>query len=449
MFGIKFRKINIMKITMGLLALLLAALPTACTPMVPPESALPTMATPTDLPAAASTATSAPTNLPTPTCTSILDYNGIFLKALRTNKTGCLPDKTGEGIGLYVYDLDNDQQLVSINADVPFLFASAFKGPVLVYFLESCKKYWDTSSPEWNSYFQDVDTTNNIGWYSSEEYRNKLVAYLSQVSNWGTIENFAVTNQASMIGKAGPLDRRYFILAPVYDMVTQSNSFAAGLVLNFVYENCLAGQSIGPAEQVCGGSNAITEFNFWFNEFSQIKYENGEQRGGLYSFDVVTTIDQNGHANSTRMPTYGQVDRCANLNAFLGCPSDASVRNAWTARDLFRFYYALFHMDDETVKAAAMGILEIDAPSISRGYLKNMARKMNAEAMSKNGYSGFVFADAGIMEYQGHFYVISTLSYNAVGSMNALYGQYDGSGNPIGDGKGLLQELIEGNLIPG
>jgi hypothetical protein len=438
-----------MKIRMGLLAFMLAVLPAACTPTTSAEPALPANATPTDLPAAASTFTSASTNPPTPTCTSVPDYNGILQKALPTNKTSCLPDKTEEGIGLYVYDLDNDQELVSINADVPFLFASAFKGPVLIYFLANCRKYWNTASPEWNSYFQDVKAANDIGWYASEEYRNKLVAYLSQVSDWGTIENFSVSNRASTNGNAGPLDRRYFILAQVYNMVTQSSSYAAGLVLNFVHENCLAGQSIGPIEQQCGGSNAITEFNHWFNEFSQIKYENSEPRRGLYSFDIVTTVDENGNRSDARMPTYGLVDDCVNPDVFLDCASGSSARNAWTARDLFKFYDSLFNLDDETVRSAAMGILEIDAPSISRGYLKNMARVMNAEVMSKNGYSGLVFADAGIMEYRGRFYVISTLSYNAVGSMNALYGQYDGSGNPIGVGKGLLQELIDGSLIPG
>jgi len=437
-----------MKIKTALLAFMLAALPASCMPVATTELALPTVAVPTDLPPATSTSTSAPTNIPSPTCTSIPGYNDIFLEALGTDETSCLPDKTRQGIGLYVYSLDSDQELVSINADVPFLFASAFKGPVLVYFLKSCKKYWGTTIPEWNGYFQDMDAANNIDLYSSEEYKDKLVAYLSDVTNWDSIESFSVTNRASVNGEAGLLDQRYFILAQVHNMVTQSNNVAAGLVLNFVYENCLADQSTDPIEQECGSSNAITEFNHWFNEFSHIEYEDGEQRRGLYSFDIVTSIDENGYAYDTRMPTYGLVDNCAVRNAFLDCSSDFPSRKAWTARDLFKFYYSLFHMDDETVKAAAMGILKIDEPGIARGYLKNMARKMNAEVMSKNGVSGFVFADAGIMEYQGHFYVISTLSYNAVRSMVALYGQYNTSGDPVGDEKGLLQELIESSLIP-
>jgi hypothetical protein len=66
--------------------------------------------------------------------------------------------------------------------------------------------------------------------------------------------------------------------------------------------------------------------------------------------------------------------------------------------------------------------------------------------VSKNGYSGFILADAGIMKVQGHFYIVVTLSYDAVNSMEALYGRYNASGDPAGNLKGLLQDLLEGNL---
>jgi beta-lactamase class A len=437
-----------MKIKTALLAFMLAAMAASCMQVATPELVQPTAAMPTDHPPATSTSPSTLTNVPSPTCTRIPSYNDSFLKALGTDGLQCLPDKTRQGIGIYVYNLDSDQALVSINPDVPFQFASAFKGPVLVYFLKSCKKYWDTTSPEWNGYFKDMNGAKNIEWYTSEEYKNKLVTYLSDVTNWETIESFSATNRASVNGETGLEDQRYLILAQVHNMVTQSDNVAAGLVLNFVYENCLVDQSIDPIEQECGSSNAITEFNQWFDEFSRIEYEDGEQRRGLYNFDVVTNIDENGKSYDIRMPTYGLVDNCAIQNAFKDCSSVFPPQKAWTARDLFKFYYSLFHVEDETVKAAGMGILKIDEPGNSRGYLKNMARKMNAKVMSKNGISGAVLADAGIMEYKGHFYVISTLSYNAVSPMIALYGQYNTSGDPVGDEKGLLQELIESSLLP-
>jgi hypothetical protein len=436
-----------MKIRATFLALMFMLIPISCVPVKTPEPERATRAVTPDLLPPIATSTSNPTANPSPTCTLLPDYAGIFREALGTNGMQCLPDKTKQGIGLYVYDLDNEQELAAINADVPFLFASAFKGPLLVYFLKNCKKTWDTTSPEWKSNFLDGGATNNR-WYTSEEYKYKLAVFLSDITNWDSIEDFALTNRAITNGEVGAEDQRYLILAQVRKMVTQSDNSAAGLVLNFVYENCLMDKSTNPIEQECWNPNAISEFNQWFDNFSQIEYKADESRRGLYSFDIVTITDENGNPHDLRMPTYGQVDGCAKQHAFLDCSTDFPPQKAWTARDLFKFYHALFYMNDGEARAVSMEILKIDEPGNARGFLKNLARKMNAETMSKNGISSGVLADAGIMEYQGHFYVISTLSYNAVNSMITLYGAYNADGQPVGEQKGLLEELIEGSLFP-
>jgi len=219
-------------------------------------------ASPQAIPTASPTPGPVPTraSTPTPNLPLIPNYDSIFLDTLGGDNDSCLPDKTGQCIGVYVYDLDNSRELVSINADVPFQFASAFKGPLLVHFLTNCKKYWDTSNPAWNEFFLERGPANNIDRYVSDEYRQELVKYLSIVTNWGTIERFAVAHQVSVNGEEGPLDERYSILEQVYKMAAQSNNAAAGNVLEFVHENCPADQP--PAIDLkCGGSNAITEFN--------------------------------------------------------------------------------------------------------------------------------------------------------------------------------------------
>ena len=126
--------------------------------------------------------TPAQTPLPTPTILYILNepvtYNQAFLERLGTDPEGCLPDKTAQHIGVYIYDLNNSAELVSINADIPFQFASSFKGPVLTYFLSSCQKIWDSQNPEWDQYFTETAPVHESGWYQSAEYRQKLTSQI-------------------------------------------------------------------------------------------------------------------------------------------------------------------------------------------------------------------------------------------------------------------------------
>jgi hypothetical protein len=403
---------------------------------------IPPSATPTPVP------TPTPTP-PSPTITSTTNYNRPFLEAIGVNASSCLPDQTQNDIGIYIYDLDNDQELVSINPDVPFQFASTFKGPLLVYFLSRCDKVWNTQSPDWEPYFQDISSVNGIDWYVSEPYKQNLIEHISTAENWNNVGSFLAENRASIGELEGPIDQRYLILDDVYSMVAKSNNTAAGQVLAFVYDECLGDQT-KQAEEQCGGSNAITEFNTWFNEFTGIEYTENELRRGMFDWNVILWEDDEGNSHEEKMVTAGLKDICALRHTSLDCSIEHTAVNVFTPRDLFQFYYSLFHLDNEQVKNAALSILKADEPGMSRGFLKNMARKMNAVAMSKNGYAaethGSVITDAGILNYQEHSYVVVTLSYNALESMKILFGYYNLAGDPTGNVTGLIQELLEGTL---
>ena len=147
-----------------------------------------------------------------------------------------------------------------------------------------------------------------------------------------------------------------------------------------------------------------------------------------------------------QMPTHGILDQCAGQEAGIQCANNVLAKNTWTARDLYKFYRALYFLDDLSLWSASTEILRIDEPGISRGYLKNMARKMKIPVISKNGDSGSAITDAGILSFQGRTYLISVLSYNAFDSLDELFGRYDAFGNPVNYLKGLLQQLIEGSI---
>ncbi|GAB4504516.1 MAG: hypothetical protein Fur0043_15100 [Anaerolineales bacterium] len=354
-----------------------------------------------------------------------------------------------DDVGVYIYDLNDRQELVSINADTPFQFASAFKAPVLVYFLSSCKQYWDVNDPAWTAYFSDKEAAGNIEWYTSEPYRQKVVAQLSDVRNWDHIETFFADNPVKENDVVdGPIDKRYFILGQVFSMVTRSSNPAAGNVLRFVYDHCLTPP---PAiAEACGGSNPITAFNAWLTEFATLPDSTADSHRGLYEWDIVLETNRNGKIIETVMPTHGFKDACANQFAVLNCSSEKQSRvvNAMTARDFARFYEALFDLEDDRVRETAFGLLKMDLNSPSRGDLKNLARVMGAEAASKNGHAfysyGPIIADAGIVQYHGNSFIVVTLSFNAQNTMYTLYGEYNPAGELISP-PGLIQVLLEGN----
>ena len=385
---------------------------------------------------------------PTPSAFPAPDYESQFKLGLGTSSDSCMPDQTKDDIGVYIYDLNSDQELVSINADVPFQFASAFKAPVLAYFLSSCQKYWDPTSTEWNEYFLDSDSARNIDWYTSDAYRELAADQISNVHNWDNIETFFVDNTFKGNGGDGIIDKRYFVLNQVYKMVTVSSNAATADVLRFVYDNCLDESQVA-IEESCGAPNALTAYNLWFDDFTQTTYQNGEKRRGLYRWDVILEKNLLGKYVETPLSTYGLVDKCVTGAARLNCSSNSKAVNVLTARDFFKFYYALFHNENERLKETALDILKIDLEGSARGNLKNLGRKIQADTMSKNGYAFFkhdsIITDAGIIEYQGSELIVVTLSYNAQTSMNTLYGEYDVDGTAISSA-GLIEELLNLNL---
>jgi hypothetical protein len=378
------------------------------------------------------------------------EYTSQFREAIGAVGESCLPDKTQSDIGVYIYDLTNDRELVSINADTPFQFASAFKGPVLVYFLSACRQYWDAESPEWDAYFHNSELVKD-DWYTSDEYEKLIREHISDVSNWDNIESFYTNNRVKNNGVDGPIDKRYFILNKVYSMIARSSNPATSDVLQFIYEHCQKQeQSVIEKQKQCSGPNAITAFNAWFYEFSGIKNENDMPHSGLYNWDTILERDSNGTMRETIMTTSGLKDSCVNQFAKLNCMEDGVAVNAMSARELHGFYDVLYHLNDVKIKETALSLLKIDEPSPARGYLKNMARNTGAEAVSKNGNAYFIYGlvttDAGILRYNGNDYIVVTLSFNAPDAMTSLYGSYTPNGELVGD-PGLIQNLIEENRL--
>jgi hypothetical protein len=436
------------------IALVIALLPScsAYTPKPVEKAATPTLETCTLTPVVESPTVSTPNASAdknpgaTPPASSP-DYTSKFVQVLGTTSDSCLPDRTKDDIGIYIYDLENDRELVSINADTPFQFASAFKGPVLVYFLSSCRKYWDTSSPEWNDYFRDKESARNIDWYTSDAYKRIIIDHISDVNNWDNIATFFANNTVQESGVAGIIDKRYFVLNQVYKMITKSSNPATADVLRFVYDNCQQEKQV-VIDKSCGSPNAINAFNAWFDDFAQIRYAPGEKRRGLYQWDVILEKGPNGKDVETVLSTNGLKDNCATQTARLNCSEDGGATNVLTARDFFKFYYILYHLDDERVKNTAFNILKIDLAGPARGNLKYLGQRMQAETMSKNGYAFFeydsIIADAGIINYRGTEVIVVTLSFNAQDSMKTLYGTYNSKGTATGS-PGLIEGLIEAN----
>jgi hypothetical protein len=345
---------------------------------------------------------------------------------------------------VYIYDLKTGRELVSINADVPFQFASAFKAPVLVYFLSSCRQYWDASSPEWKEYFQNAEAAKNVDLFTSPEYEQAVAEFISNPENWKDIGRFFAEHRQIVNGAGGAIDTRYFVLDKVYAMIAQSQNIATADVLLFIQKNCPKQEQI-QVESQCGDPNAITNFNAWFNDFSGITYENATPRRGLFRWD---TVVQNGAGGSKEitLPTFGLKDLCASQTAILQCDPAFIASNTLTARDFFKFYHSLYNLGDARIRETAFNLLAVDEPGPARGYLKNMTRNMRAISFSKNGHAffinGSINTDAGIVRYKGNDTIVVTLSFNALGPITNLYGSYDSAGN-LATEPGLIQTLLE------
>jgi len=408
------------------------ASPTPC----PATRTPPASFDPTAVPTKPATQTARPIPLP--------DYRQRFLDSLPANPESCLPARTADDLSVYIYDLKERRELVSINADTPLQFASAFKGPALAYFLSSCRQYWDPSSADWKEYFQNPGAAQNIDQFVSLEYEQALTEFISYPENWKDIGDFSAKHRQVVNGLNGATDTRYFVLEKVYGMIAQSSNLATADVLKFTFENCPNREQF-QIEAECGGPNAITTFNAWFNDFAQIDYKSGTPRRGLYSWDTIAENGKNG-PEEIILSTFGQKDQCANQTTILKCDPAYTAFNTLTARDFFKFYDALYNLNDELVRETAFALLKVDEPGPARGNLKNLARSMHATAFSKNGHAfftnGSINSDAGIVRYKGKDFIVVTLSFNALGPMATLYGSYDSDGNPVGN-PGLIQNLLE------
>lgn len=453
--GTKGKSKNKHRLALSFLTTLVILSLLSCGVNAPKISATPILtaaATQTCTPTTTQTPTAAavePSSTPLPISTTAplsIKYNQRFLSALPSADASCLPDKTTDDLGIYIYDLNKNQELISINAEAQFQFASAFKGPLLVYFLSRCQKYWDPESPAWNAYFADIASARNIERYVSAEYKDQVTQYIADVNHWGNVEAFFASNRFDADGAEGIIDQRFFVLSKVYSMTTRSSNSAAGEILQFVHDNCQPEtQPQISSTRDCYQPNAISEFNLWFEEFSKISYQNNEARRGMFKWDVVIEKDTSGNPYEEKMATYGLEDKCVTQSAQLSCSASTGM-NVWTAKDFFKFYDALYHWGDDRARNAALGMLMIDLQSPARGNLKNLARRMGATSMSKNGHAYFIHGsistDAGIFYYQNTPFIIVVLGYDAQNSLSLLYGDYTPEGVPLTD-QSLIRDLLE------
>jgi hypothetical protein len=367
------------------------------------------------------------------------------------DEASCQVDKTANDLGIYIYDLTHDRELVSVNADTPYQYASAFKSAALVYFMSSCRQYWDVSAPEFDTYFRDQELARDP-WYASDEYKALIAGQVSNPDNWGNIEAFFANNKVKNNGVSGVIDKRYFFLSTVYSMIATSSNIATGEVLQFVFDNCqpkpLPQASID-AQTQCSGPNAITAFNEWFYRFTGIKYADGARHSGLYNWDTIMEKDSSGTYHEVTMPTSGLKDTCVNNVATLDCKADRYASNAMTPREMYTFYNALYHASDTTLRDAAMTMLKVDKPGAARGFFKNMARNAGAVSMSKNGNAFFVYApvmsDAGILQYKGNDFIVVVLSFHAEAAITTLYGAFDNDGVLVSP-PGLIPQMLDESL---
>ncbi len=426
----------------GVSAVILLLLASACQP-APTATPVPTTC-PTPPPTVAPTLPAPTRQPPTPRPSPTPDYGGNFLAQLPTNPDSCHADRTTDDLGIYIYDLKEERELVSINADEPFQYASAFKAPVLVYFLSACRAYWDASSPEWEELYQDPEAAKNVPLFTSPDYEKTIAEFIKDPANWKRTDAFFIEHRQMVNGQNGEVDTRYFVLEKVYSMIAQSSNTATADVLKFTHEKC-PGTVETEAQLTCGGPNAITGFNAWFNEFTRLTYAPGEARRGLYEWDNVIENGKEG-TQVVVLSTTGMKDTCANQAATLKCDPAYTARNTFTARDFFTFYRTLYQLTDISLRETALGLLKVDEPGPARGYLKDMARGMGAISLSKNGHAffsiGSINADAGIVLYKGRAFVVVTLTFDAAGSNVLLFGSYDRDGKLLGE-PGMIQRLLE------
>jgi hypothetical protein len=102
-------------------------------------------------------------------------------------------------------------------------------------------------------------------------------------------------------------------------------------------------------------------------------------------------------------------------------------------------------LSDVRVRSAALNMLAIDNEGPARGNLKNLARKMGALSISKNGHAFFIHGsintDAGIFDYQNTPFIVIVLGFDAQPSLSLLYGDYTPKGEPLID-PSLIRDLL-------
>ncbi len=336
---------------------------------------IPSTATPTKVPAtkaptktpAKVSATKAPTKtaIPTatPTKTASIDYSRFTPEQKSTLLTQRLSKIIGERkfgvIIVPVGDSANDMSEAGFNQDVQLYVASAFKGPVAIYFFENV---------------------------SDQVWRNVPIQY------WN------VKDASKIPAKYQDAWTQYHaILYDVYQMTVYSQNESTGDVLQYVYDNTPQNQN---------GDNAIVAFNNWSQQSVGVSADSG-----LYLW----------WAGKTNVK--GLQDNRYGSRKFYYGGKWLLPTNTYSARDLAKYYVHLatqghdlgyYDMATELLSTLAEG---------EQSMIEYFAHKQGIQEASKDGFVGptsdysdgyYISTDAGLLTLpSGAQYAVAFMTFDS------------------------------------
>ncbi len=312
----------------------------------------------------------------TPTLEEEKDYNQLFLDIIG-NGSNCHPLGLENEIGILIYNITDDEILVSIQEDQQMPIASTFKGPLLMYtLLNMDPEIYQTVPVELWDYRKDAP----------EEYNDFLK------ENW--------------------------ILNRLYDMIVYSSNSATGDVFYYVDRNT-------PND----GLNALEQFNEWSREVIGIE--------DIVVTDYYNEVEFQRH-NGSGMDkwNYGRTKGVEDSSFYyrqveLQCKKTSSYSNLYSPNDLAKFYLWLYNDAPENVRRTSFELLSKVVPE-NQNYLETLAFNLGGQPVSKGGYFGYpgftncARADAGLVLLpDGPTYLIVTTSVNSGDLFPEIYEQIE------------------------
>ncbi|MBU0758703.1 MAG: class A beta-lactamase-related serine hydrolase [Nanoarchaeota archaeon] len=257
-------------------------------------------------------------------------------------------------IGIFIYDLTKNEILVAIQPDKPLGFASAIKGPILIYYL---------------------DTMNYLD--SSDIGKQPEDIWSLPVTEWDHEQGSIETS--------------------VYKMIRLSDNLATSRVLGYVNqfnpqvtEYIYSGTKQSLPEQQL---NSIELFNEWSTNIIGTS-----TNAGLYKWEPWGYEDY---------PTKGELDESTNYcyynDYYLNCiifPKEYCIKNLLSPRDMAKYYFWMYSKDPgDPVRIKAYDLLSLGYEYNEYGSnLHFLAKEFGGRYISKEGGDSGIEVEAGIIE---------------------------------------------------